>query len=235
MPLTGTSSLLKNCYGLSLFHCGCKTITSIGISWNGNCWNRKSNKELQCTTIKCEVGAHSSDVTADTPSLLIDNHHRFDSEMAGMNDSEDEDDDSRFEEMDTYHDVPSEIIVEGAGQQAVNGVYVRDGYFEGACKYSMQGKFNGDNCAFSLFQCNVSNNTKHWYISIVPRNSQPGTSTDIDFYSAPVLDNCTEYPPTGTWTKSNEGKEPPPKLVYKSADSAGAVEAGAQTCSGDTL
>ena len=70
-------------------------------------------------------------------------------------------------------------------------------------------------CVFSLFQCNVSNNTKHWYISIVPRNSQPGTSTDIDFYSAPVLDSCTEYPPTGTWTKSNEGKEPPPKLVYK--------------------
>jgi ubiquitin carboxyl-terminal hydrolase 9/24 len=133
-----------------------------------------------------------------------------------MNDSEDEDDDSRFEEMDTYHDVPSEIIVEGAGQPAVNGTYIRDGYFEGACKYSMQGKYNSDVCAFSLFQCNVSNNTKHWYISIVPRNSQPGTSTDIDFYSAPVLDNCTEYPPTGTWTKSNEGRDPPPKLIYKS-------------------
>lgn len=148
-------------------------------------------------------------------------HH---SQMRGMNDSEDEDDDSRFEEMDTYQDVPSEIVVEGAGQPAVDGTYVRDGYFEGACKYSMQGKFNGDSCAFSLFQCNVSNNTKHWYISIVPRNSQPGTSTDIDFYSAPVLDNCTEYPPPGTWTKSNEGLDPPPKLIYKNDPSPGAGE-----------
>jgi hypothetical protein len=136
--------------------------------------------------------------------------------MAGMNDSEDDDDDdSRFEEMDTYQDVPAEVIVEGAGQPAVNGTYARDGYFEGAAKYIMRGKYNGESCLFSLFQCNVSNNTKHWYISIVPQNSQPGTSTDIDFYSAPVLDNCTEYPPPGTWTKSNEGQDPPPKLLYK--------------------
>jgi hypothetical protein len=136
--------------------------------------------------------------------------------MAGINDSEDDDDDdSRFEEMDTYQDVPAEVVVDGAGQSAVNGTYTRDGYFEGATKYVMRGKYNGDSCLFSLFQCNVSNNTKHWYISIVPPNSQPGTSTDIDFYSAPVLDNCTEYPPPGTWTKSNEGQDPPPKLAYK--------------------
>ena len=156
------------------------------------------------------------DPEATTSTIPIDHHNHSDSDMAGVNDSEDdEDDDSRIEEMDTYHDVPSEVIVDGAGQAAVNGTYHRDGYFEGACKYSMQGRYKGESCAFSLFQCNVSNNTKHWYISIVPRNSQPGTSTDIDFYSAPVNGDCREYPPTGTWTKSNEGRDPPPKIMYK--------------------
>ncbi|CAB9501188.1 Ubiquitin carboxyl-terminal hydrolase puf [Seminavis robusta] len=146
---------------------------------------------------------------------------RHGGQMRGMHDSEDdEDDDSRFEEMDTYHDVPSEIGVEGAGQAAVNGTYMRDGFFESAAKYSMQGKYNGEACVFQLFQCNVSNNTKHWYISIVPKHSQPGTSTDIDFYSAPVLDNCTEYPPPGTWTKSNEGLDPPPKLIFPPSPSS---------------
>ena len=150
---------------------------------------------------------------AETTSIPLDHHHHSDSDMPGVNDSEDDEDEY---EMDTqYQDVPSQIVVEGAGQPAVNGVYNRDGYFEQACKYSMPGKYKGDACLFSLFQCNVSNNTKHWYISIVPRNSQPGTSTDIDFYSAPVLDSCQEYPPSGTWTKSNEGLDPPPKLVCR--------------------
>lgn len=149
----------------------------------------------------------------ETTSIPLDHNRHSDSDMAGMNESEDEDDEF---EMDTqYQDVPALIVVEAAGQPAVNGKYHRDGYFEQACKYSKQGKYKGESCLFSLFQCNVSNNTKHWYISIVPRNSQPGTSTDIDFYSAPVLDSCTEYPPSGTWTKSNEGLDPPPKLVCR--------------------
>lgn len=148
-------------------------------------------------------------------SPILDHHQHSDSDMQGMNDSDDEDE----YDMDTqYQDVPLKIHVEGAGQPAVNGVYHRDGYFEQAAKYIMQGRYKGESCLFSLFQCNVSNNTKHWYISIVPRNSQPGTSTDIDFYSAPVLDNCTEYPPAGTWTKSNEGLDPAPKCVYSRHD-----------------
>ena len=120
-----------------------------------------------------------------------------------------------MEEMELYSDGPATVVIGGAGNPSVNGVYTRDGYHERTFKFSKAGDHQGRKCIFSIFKCNVSNNTKHWYISIVPRNSQPGTSTDIDFYSAPVLDNCTEYPPTGTWTKSNEGRDPPPKLIYK--------------------
>jgi len=186
----------------------------------------------------------------------IDHHQHSDSEMVGIaNESEDEDDE--FGDMENqYQDVPAQIIVEGAGQPAVNGVYARDGWFEQNCRYSRQGKYKGQPCTFSLFQCNVSNNTKHWYISIVPRNSQPGTSTDskfmlsfdlreyskcllflctqlfsssvsratVDFYSAPVLDGCVEYPPAGTWTKSNEGIDPPPKLRFDLSESPQVVE-----------
>jgi ubiquitin carboxyl-terminal hydrolase 9/24 len=94
-------------------------------------------------------------------------------------------------------------------------MYARDGYFERACKYSRPGEYKGEACLFSLFQCNVSNNTKHWYISIVPVNGQPGTSADVDFYSAPVSGAYTELPPLGGWTKSNEGKDPSPTLVFK--------------------
>jgi ubiquitin carboxyl-terminal hydrolase 9/24 len=153
----------------------------------------------------------------DTSGVPLDHHQHSDSEgMPCMNDSEEEDDDdSRFEEMETYHDGPSRIIVEGAGHSTVNGVYARDGYFERACKFSRSGEYGGKTVLFSLFQCNVSNNTKHWYISIVPVKGQPGTSADLDFYSAPVIENCTELPPLSGWTKSNEGRDPAPTLVFK--------------------
>jgi ubiquitin carboxyl-terminal hydrolase 9/24 len=135
-----------------------------------------------------------------------------------MNDSEEEDDDdSRFEDMETTYEErgPNRIVVEGAGNSAVNGIYAKDGYFERACKFSRPGEFDDKTVLFSLFQCNVSNNTKHWYISIVPVKGQPGTSADLDFYSAPVTENSTELPPLSGWTKSNEGRDPPPTLIFK--------------------
>ncbi|CAB9510384.1 ubiquitin carboxyl-terminal hydrolase [Seminavis robusta] len=108
---------------------------------------------------------------------------------------------------------PPEIVVEGAGQRAVNGTYARDGWFEASAMYSMRGRYNGEACVFRLFQCRVINDTCHWYISTVPRHSQPGTTADIDFYTAPVLDNCIDFPPARTWTRSNEGVAPPPRVI----------------------
>lgn len=154
---------------------------------------------------------------SEIPGVPIDHHTHSDSEgMPEINDSEEEDDeDSRFEEMDTYGHGPGRIVVEGAGNPAVNGIYVRDGFFERASKFSRKGEYGGKLCDFSLFQCNVSNNTKHWYISIIPAGSVPGTSADTDFYSAPVTETCTEFPPLSGWTKSNEGHDPPPTLLFQ--------------------
>jgi ubiquitin carboxyl-terminal hydrolase 9/24 len=142
-------------------------------------------------------------------------HSDTDDNMPGMNDSEDdEEDESHYDEMETYHESPGRILVEGAGNPAVNGVYAKDGYFERACKFSRAGDYNGQSILFSIFQCNVSNNTKHWYISIVPQRGLPGTSADVDFYSAPVTDDCADLPPLSGWTKSNEGKDPSPILAF---------------------
>ena len=153
----------------------------------------------------------------EVPGVPVGHHHPSDSEgvLPGMHDdSEDEDDDF---DMDTYHDDrgPNRVIVEGAGNPAVNGVYAKDGYFERVGKFSRPGEYDGKPALFSLFQCNVSNNTKHWYISVVPSSGQPGTSADLDFYSAPVTENCRALPPQGGWTKANEGRDPSPTLVFK--------------------
>lgn len=109
---------------------------------------------------------------------------------------------------------PRNIVVRGAGRSAVNGVYLRDGVFEGAGKFSREGEYGGKPCNFSIFQCKVSNNTKHWYLSIVPTGCTPGTRDDTDFYSAPVTETCRKFPPLSGWTKSNEGLDPPPKVLF---------------------
>ncbi len=176
---------------------------------------------------------HQNQARADFParrdlenaSLPLDNHHS-DSDMAGVNDSEEEDDDdSRFEEMDAYRDV-QQVEVEGAGIPSINGVYERDDELHGTPRYTKYGEHKGEKVSYVLFKCNVSNNTKHWYISIIPENGHPGTNTDIDFYSAPVVtDASDEFPPTTGWSKANEGKEPPPTLkLLEHQQSSGETE-----------
>jgi ubiquitin carboxyl-terminal hydrolase 9/24 len=150
----------------------------------------------------------------EIPGVPVGHHAPSDSDgMPGMHDSED-DEDSRFEEMESYDHGPRKIVVDGAGSVVVNGIYVRDGSFERASKFSRRGEHAGKVSDFFLFQCNVSNNTKHWFLSIVPEGCIAGTSNDKDFYSAAVNETCIEFPPTNGWKKSAEGLDPPPTLTY---------------------
>lgn len=161
--------------------------------------------------------------TRDGVSIPIDHHTHSDSDLQGdMNDSDEDEDsqygdviDSNLEGGSSANEGPFQVIVANAGQTAVNGTYHQDGYFQEACRYAKDGRFDGKNQRFYIFQCNVSNNTKHWYISIVPIGSNPGTSSDIDFYSAPVTDACGVYPPRNGWVKAPVGKEPSPSLDYR--------------------
>jgi ubiquitin carboxyl-terminal hydrolase 9/24 len=147
------------------------------------------------------------DGDARTASLL--DPPRSDSDMHGVNDSEDDEDESVYDES-KYR--PERVIVQGAGLDVINGIYYREGLFENAGKYTKEGNWKGVDDIFSLFRCNVSNNTKHWYISIVPPGVQPGTNTDIDFYSAPMNEQNPDVPPARGWTKANEGQGQPPTV-----------------------
>ena len=91
---------------------------------------------------------------------------------------------------------------------------VHDGFFESALRYSREGIWNNSQYKFYIFLCNVSNSSKHWYISIVPKGSNPGTNSDIDFYTAKITESSIKVPPQRGWTKAVEGKDPPPEITY---------------------
>jgi ubiquitin carboxyl-terminal hydrolase 9/24 len=150
--------------------------------------------------------------------MPLDHHSHTDSDMADMNDSEDDDEITTDAFGHVANEGPYQVVIESAGTPEVNGVYNQDGYFENACKYFREGKWKNSLYKFFIFQCNVSNNTKHWYISIVPYGGNPGTSSDIDFYSAPATHECARIPPTKGWVKALEGLEPAPELSFRTKD-----------------
>jgi ubiquitin carboxyl-terminal hydrolase 9/24 len=161
-------------------------------------------------------GGYSAPREPDDGGISLDQHHHSDSDgMHGIHDSEEEDEESRVEEMEFYNEGPAAVAITGAGNAAVNGLYVKDGHHDGTFKYSRTGEHQGERAIYSIFKCNVSNNTKHWYISVVPHGAQPGTSSDIDFYSAPVSNESNELPPLSGWVKAHEGTEPLPTLTYR--------------------
>ena len=143
----------------------------------------------------------------------MDHNHQSDSDIAtGFHESEDDDEESRYEDVPETNDV-SKIKVSDAGHAAVNGVYERDGHCQGVEKYSRVCKDR--DCKFSIFKCKVSNETFHWYISIVPRDREPGTVQDTDFYSASVAAECEILPPSTGWSKCSDGGDPPPTLAFE--------------------
>jgi hypothetical protein len=172
------------------------------------------------------------DADVNNIDMPMDHHQHSDSDNVGVGESEEDDDsalnDTRYdddEDMNYANDGPRSCIVSGAGNSAVNGEYFKDGVFENALKFTKEGKHNGTSASFSIFKCNVSNNTQHWYISVVPSQGSPGTSADIDFYSAPAGHNDSELPPRVGWTKSNEGIDPSPSIEFPpDGDTNGGME-----------
>lgn len=147
------------------------------------------------------------------PSAPMNHHHHHHSD-SDMNASED--DDSRYDQESSLDEHGGRIIVEGAGVHAVNGVYTRDGHLDNVGKYSKTEVWDNDEAIFSLFRCKLSDGTRRWYISIVPKGIQPGTNKDIDFYSAPIMDEFSETPPEERWTTAKgEGIDPAPVVFLK--------------------
>jgi ubiquitin carboxyl-terminal hydrolase 9/24 len=105
-------------------------------------------------------------------------------------------DECKSDDATPIREGPSHITVEDAGNPVVNGIYVQCGVFENAFRYVRNGVlWNYSRHQFNILLCNVSNNTKYWYISIVPNGGNPGTSSDIDFYTTLVTASSRAIPP----------------------------------------
>jgi hypothetical protein len=128
-------------------------------------------------------------------------------------DDESDEDSSSDEDDDLIH----EMIVQNCGTPEINGTYIRAGSHDGVSKYTKRCFYDGRLVEFSLFRCKVKDNTRRWYISIVPMNSCPGTTKDIDFYAAAVLSGVDGNRPLRyNWICiPNKGLSPSPEVYPK--------------------
>jgi ubiquitin carboxyl-terminal hydrolase 9/24 len=158
------------------------------------------------------------------------NIDQTDMDISNINEDSEEDDDSHFGDQLVNGDLTNDndstmyqlepgmfaIEVRGAGSYIVNGVYEHDGQLLGVNRYFRRGQADdGKEVRLFISRCDVSNNTKHWYISIVPSDSLPGTSADLDFYTAPCTDEYAVTPPQNGWVATTTGRSPAPFLIYR--------------------
>ena len=141
------------------------------------------------------------DDTVHSSSAGLSHHRHLESEMSPVIGNTSESDDSRCDQ----------IIVQGAVEPAVNGTYRLLNSFDNVGKYMKEGSWQGREHMFSLFWCKLSNNSRRWYISIVPLNLVPVTNKDTDFYSVLATGEENETPPERNWTTAKDhGLDPPP-------------------------
>ena len=133
----------------------------------------------------------------------------------------DEDDDPRLG-GDSIMDGPDDefATITGAGLAETNGLYQRTKEIcDGLPVYRMQGTWRGRACSYCLFRCRLSNGEKKWFISYVPQGVKPGTTKDVDFYSADPVAHY-DFPPEHGWTSCSEGVDPSPTLRRHGRDMA---------------
>jgi hypothetical protein len=106
----------------------------------------------------------------------------------------------------------NQVTISRAGLEEVSGIYEISGEWDGVAKYSKSCFWKGKQVDLLLFRCRLMNNTKRWFISGVPKNSNPGTNLDTDFYSSPMVQDFADIPPEGGWCICQSGVAPPPSL-----------------------
>jgi len=161
----------------------------------------------------CDYQDSSDVVPVPIPSETHHHENVSDSDINETNNYSD-DDDSRY----SYPVTPEgcEVSVVGSGCMEINGTYKCCGICDGVSKYAKSVIWNGTHEVISIFRCRLSDNTKKWYISIVPKNIQPGTSKDFDFYYAPATDESNEIPHGKKWeTARDNGIIPPPTVTWR--------------------
>jgi hypothetical protein len=123
------------------------------------------------------------------------------------------------DEDSELNDAVKFITVQGAGLQEVNGTYRRCGQHDGVSKFVRSTRYNRRSVNFMLFRCMLTDATRRWYISIVPRDVNPGTSKDLDFYKSKVAATDCNIPPRAGWitvprSSYGAGVDPPPTFYF---------------------
>ena len=163
----------------------------------------RSNNHNNVSNALCEQGNSDSDLNGD------------------INDSDESDDYGASESRSGV------VIVKGAGVDEVNGIYTSSKKFDSVPKFTKTCLSNGQQLEFTLFRCVLSDGTRRWYISVIPRAQKPGTNKDIDYYFCPANDHVNDVPHGGTWqTAKGKGKglDPPPTVEWKDQVSTGSDE-----------
>lgn len=91
------------------------------------------------------------------------------------------------------------------GDPEINGYFTPAGSYEGASKYTKCTLYRGQETEFSLFRCQLTDDTRRWYISIVLMNAHPGPPKDIDFYISPRGGDGS-LPPRHDWLRISESE-----------------------------
>ena len=139
-------------------------------------------------------------------------------------DSDSDEDSSSVEDEDLIR----EMIVQNCGTPEINGTYIRAGCHDGVSKYTKWCFYDGRDEELSLFRCKLTDNTRRWYISIVPKNSHPGTTKDIDFFAS-VSGSYNQdgtLPPRHNWqlAANSKGQSPSPEVYPITYDLLRSVE-----------
>ncbi len=87
----------------------------------------------------------------------------------------------------------------------INAYFTPAGSYDGASKYTKRTLYRGQETEFSLFRCQLTDDTRRRCVSIVPMNAHPGTPTDIDFYISPRGGDGS-LPPRHDWLRISESE-----------------------------
>jgi hypothetical protein len=82
---------------------------------------------------------------------------------------------------------PEQVVVEGAGSRAVNGVYKRSGMWNGSPGYTMEGKWNRKDVVFEL-----NRQGPYWDITVLPHGSFSKNQA-FCFFCVPCADSPCIY------------------------------------------
>lgn len=158
----------------------------------------------------------------DAESYRYGNRINSDSETGGFVPDSDEDDaEPRYSThgdrgLKLYRNVsksPEYIYVRSAGLESVNGAYKPIQPVDKVIAYERIGVFKSTQVMFTLYRWPMQgSDTKSWFISILPANKSPGSSSDIDLYASKGSD---DIPPENGWREiKDHGIAPGPTITY---------------------